>query len=294
VSPGAPAALVRSVGGVVVGVGSELLPIAADAADIPYRPFALPPASATPDIAVEVAPGDVAAGGTPVFTCGPWEMLRGDGGAYGLRFGTAAGGRPVLAWCDRETTRVALRVAPASAPLDPVRYPLDQLLLMNHLAFRGGLLLHAAGVVLDGVGLVFPGVSGAGKSTLSGLLAAAAPRGALLSDDRIIVRAQDGRFRMYGTPWPGTAGVARNASAPLAAALFLAKGPCHALTRLAPAQAVRRLVQVVSCPWYDRDRLSPVLETCERLVSMVPCFELRFARDPGVAALVTRVAAQAT
>lgn len=292
--PGAPAALVRSIADVVVGVGSDVLPIAADAADVPYRPFALPRASAAPDITVRVAPGDVSARAAPVFTCGPWEMLPADGGAYGLRFGAAAGGRPLLAWCDRETTRVALHVAPASAPLDPVRYPLDQLLLMNHLAFRGGLLLHAAGVVLGGVGLVFPGVSGAGKSTLSGLLAPAAPQGALLSDDRIIVRARDGRFRMYGTPWPGTAGVARNASAPLAAVLFLAKAPRHALTRLAPAQAVRRLMQVVSCPWYDRDRLAPVLDTCERLVSTAPCYELRFARDPGVAALVADLAAQAT
>lgn len=169
---------------------------------------------------------------------------------------------------------------------DPVRYPLDQILLMNHLAQGSGLIVHSAGLALEGMGMVFAGVSGAGKSTLTGIFAREAPEAELLSDDRIIVRQIDGRWHAYGTPWPGEAGVASNSRAGLGALFFLAKGPAHRLEPLSPAQALKRLLPVVSCPWYDSERLTGVLDTCERLVGQVPCFELRFKPGPGVVALL--------
>lgn len=284
--------LVRSIGGLVVEVRSSDLAIA-DAGEAAYRPFA---ASATrasaPDIAVEVATGRARRGADAIFTCGTWEMFPERADGYGLRFRTASRSHSFLARCDRPTRRVRLEMGPAAGPIDPVRYPLDQLLLMNHLAFRGGLLLHAAGLVLDGAGLAFPGASGAGKSTLTELLATEIPASSFLSDDRVIVRSADGGFDVHGTPWPGTARVASNASAPLGALLFLAKAPRHGLSRLAPAEALRRLLPVVSCPWYDRVRLPGVLDACGRLAGAVPCYELRFARDAGVAALIGGLAAR--
>lgn len=239
---------------------------------------------------------------------------------------------------DRDTTKVVvhldermLRVNPRTAtgeespvsadPVlpDPVRYPLDQLLLMNHLASRGGVIVHAAGAVIDGRGLVFPGVSGAGKSSLCRVLLEAGWGDSLLSDDRIILcSAADGdagesggageaggawtggartvaattaprsggRFDAWGTPWPGDAGIARNACAPLAALLFLVKAEVDEVVPLAPGAAMRRLMPVVSCPWYDGERAGLVLDTCARIVEATLCYDLRFRLGGGVVDLL--------
>jgi hypothetical protein len=191
-------------------------------------------------------------------------------------------------------------------PVNPMTYPLDQLLLMNHLSARGGVIVHGAGAVVGGGALVFPGVSGAGKSTLSRLFVDAGLGDSLLSDDRVILRrspaqaALTGHARAgvssdtvegesviaWGTPWAGDAQVARNAEAPLTALLFLVKADANELTRLDAAEAMRRLMPVVSCPWYDAKRLPDVLETSARVVESILCYDLHFRPDEEVIGLL--------
>jgi hypothetical protein len=65
---------------------------------------------------------------------------------------------------------------------------------------EGGVLLHAASLVLDGKGFLFMGASGSGKSTL----AATSRLGEVLSDDLSLVRCHEGRFAVAGTPFRGT------------------------------------------------------------------------------------------
>ena len=104
-----------------------------------------------------------------------------------------------------------------------VQYPLDQLLMIHTAAARSAaLLLHAAGGSIDGNGVLFAGRSGAGKSTVSRLLGHNNGDGArFLSDDRVMLRRFGGKLSMYGTPWPGDAGIAINESVPLKAVCFL-------------------------------------------------------------------------
>lgn len=233
----------------------------------------------------------------PVFRSGQtWGMLT-DGSGYTLIFWRgleAVRELYMVAKADGLTSEVSVWYQPnlpetmGNTPKiwNPIRYPLDQILLMNHLAYRGGVIVHSAGLVLDGVGLVFAGFSGAGKSTLTHVLKAQLPGALLLSDDRIIVRRKDGTFRMYGTPWPGEAGIAVNGSADLRALFFLTKASQNLINPLRSSEAARRLFPVISCPWYDPERLSGVLDSCEKLVSKVPCFELQFRPEPEVAEML--------
>ena len=160
-------------------------------------------------------------------------------------------------------------------------YPVDQVLLMYYLASRQGLLVHAAGLAADGRALIFPGVSGAGKSTLARQFLAHG-RSSLLSDDRIIVRLLDGVYQAFGTPWPGDAGVAVNASAPLAAILFPARGDETRIRELSPQSALDRLLPATSMLWFEQELLSSQLETCERLLGDVPAVELCWSPSTGV------------
>ena len=207
---------------------------------------------------------------------------------------------------DRPTTDVRIYVHQDEAPerppaegLDnPVRAPLDQVLFMNHLAFHGGVICHAASAVIQGKALLFPGYSGAGKSTLCRMFVAAGMRDRLLSDDRVILRvpeAEDGsgatdaaeRVTAWGTPWHGDALIARNESAPLAALLFLVQAETDKVVPIPPGAAMRRLMPLVSSPWYDPERLPAVLDTCARVIETVPCYELHFTRDGDVVGMLT-------
>jgi hypothetical protein len=165
--------------------------------------------------------------------------------------------------------------------IDPVSYPLDQVLITHFLARRQGLLIHAAGVEIQGRGLLFAGRSGAGKSTITRQFMAQGYTG-LLSDDRVIVRKQHSTYRAYGTPWPGDAGVAANASTPLSAIFFLRHGSVDRIRSLAPQLALERLMPVTSVLWYEPALLGPMLDTCEDLVHNVPAFDLEFMPSAAV------------
>ena len=169
---------------------------------------------------------------------------------------------------------------------NPIRYPLDQILMMYVLARGRGMILHGCGVDFCGKGLLFLGKSGAGKSTLARLLTG---RGAcrLLSDDRIIVRGGvGGGFRMFGTPWPGEASVAENSGVALDALFFLSHAASNEIRPLAISEAATRLLQVASVPWHDAEVFPDTVSFCDRLLRTAPAHELRFEPSSAVAAVI--------
>jgi hypothetical protein len=161
---------------------------------------------------------------------------------------------------------------------NPVHYPLDQILLMYILARSEGALFHSAGVSINGRGYIFPGISGAGKSTITRLFAEGEDT-ELLSDDRMIVRKIDDAFMAFGTPWPGDAGIAQNLGMPLAGIFFIYHGADNRIKAIEPKEAVKRLLPVMSIPWYDRNLLPEILGFCEDLICTIPAYELQF--QPG-------------
>jgi hypothetical protein len=171
--------------------------------------------------------------------------------------------------------------------LNPVRYPLDQLLMMYILARHQGVVFHAAGIKMSGKGFIFAGPSGAGKSTLARLFNASLgqnkPGVLVLSDERIVTRNVNGTFKAYGTPWHGEEGTTRNTSVPLSGIFFLYHSSQNRVKPLKPQQALERLLQVTSIPWYDRDILPGILRYCEELLNRVPLFEFHFT--PGLEAI---------
>lgn len=169
--------------------------------------------------------------------------------------------------------------------MPPLLHPVDRVLFMGVLAHRAGLIVHSCGWICQGKALVFPGVSGAGKTTLCRQFMAT-ERGGILSDDRVILREGPEGFRAYGTPWPGDAKQARNESAPLAALCFIEQSPEHGLSPIRPAEALRRLLEAASIPWFSAALRDLILPAVERLVSTVPAYRLGFRPDPGVVDLL--------
>ncbi len=263
-----------------------------------------------PAIEIDVTLAPCAASDAPVsFECeDAWTMQTDDQG-YRVSFRRIDTRAIHTVLCsDRSTTSVQVYAEqdrdgaspPGGEPMNPVHYPLDQVLFMNHLAFRGGVICHAAAAVMEERAFVFAGVSGAGKTTLSRQLVAGGLDGCLLSDDRVILShgaaegdAREGareRIVAWGTPWHGDAEIALNASAPLAGLLFLVQAEVDEIVPIATGGAMRRLMPMVSCPWYDPDRLPPTLDTCARVVENTPCYELRFTKTGDLVELLTDLA----
>ena len=157
-----------------------------------------------------------------------------------------------------------------------VQYPLDQLLMIHVAAARSSaVLVHAAGGSIDGNGVLFAGQSGAGKSTVSRLLDNG-KNVRFLSDDRIVLRRFGTKLSLYGTPWPGDAGVAVNESVPLKAICFLRHADGTSLRRLKPEEILQRLLPVASVPWYESGLTEKTLNLCEFLIDNFPAYELSF------------------
>jgi len=125
-------------------------------------------------------------------------------------------------------------------------YPLEAVIrtaMMARLPLLGGLPFHAAGVVVDGRGIVFFGPSGAGKTTV----AATSPF-PVLSDELVAVAPGRPFDLVRSGFWGEGATVGREGPAPLALLVDLAKGPALRLTRLRPAEAAGRVLASVPVP----------------------------------------------
>ena len=166
-------------------------------------------------------------------------------------------------------------------------------LLVLRLRAHGGLVLHGTAAEVDGQGILCVGISGTGKSTLARLLDAAGATA--LTDERPVLRqwpapasgaATSSAFRVYGSPWPSSAGFARDAWAPLRRIYFIEHGETDRLTPLPPHAAVSRLIHVATIPWQDPALLDPCLATVDALLRGLPCAVLSFRPTPAVVDLI--------
>jgi hypothetical protein len=152
------------------------------------------------------------------------------------------------------------------------------------LAERGACYFHAGGAAFHGQGLLFLGHSGAGKSTVVAMLGHKAQ---VFSDDRTIVRKENGGFRIHGTWSHGDFEKVSPGSAPLAGILFLRKADKNQLLSLSKGQEViRELLACLVKPLVTADWWNNMLVLTEALVQKVPCYSLHFEKSGRIADLL--------
>ncbi len=165
------------------------------------------------------------------------------------------------------------------ALLDPHLFVLGALVraaMALDVAHRGGCLLHAAALVVDGAAHVAPGRSGAGKSTLAGLA------GDVLADEVCAVVPGGDGFSVHGTPWWR----GRPGAAPLAAIWTLAWDAERAEV-LPAGGALRHLCTNMVVPGVGRAERTG-FELCARVATAVPFGRLSFRPHTDVDALLRR------
>ena len=172
--------------------------------------------------------------------------------------------------------------------LNPLHYPLDQVLVVNLLPKGRGITIHACGIIDHDNGIIFAGKSEAGKSTIANLWKGR-DRVTVLSDDRIIIRKMDGRFWVYGTPWHGDAKVSSPEKAPLEKIFFLKHAKKSGIKKMSPIDATSRLIVCSFPTFWDKKGMEFTLNFCAELAGKIPCYELGFVPDERVLELVKSI-----
>ncbi len=177
-------------------------------------------------------------------------------------------------------------------------FPTDQIWLAPLLADRSAVLLHSAGVILNGQGLVFAGHSDAGKSTMVTMLksAAGAANGhsplkvEILCDDRNVVRRWREGWRVHGTWSHGDVTEVSAASAPLAAILFLQQDTRNEVVPMTDRKEIwKRLLSTLIKPMVTAEWWQKELDVLEQIVRDVPCFTIHFDKSGAIAENLLRL-----
>lgn len=163
-----------------------------------------------------------------------------------------------------------------------------ELLLRTAILFTRGLVFHSSGLDDNGKGIVFIGHSGAGKSTQVGLWSQE-PGVIAMNDDRIAVRVEAGGPMCYGTPWGGTADIARNHAAPLAALIVLEQAPENAIQTLSPAAGASLLAARAFLPYWDQSLMLRAMANLDAILARVPVYRLHCRPEVAVIPLVRSV-----
>lgn len=160
--------------------------------------------------------------------------------------------------------------------IDPLEYPLAEIIMVCLLSKQRGVMAHACGVIADSRGFMFAGNSGAGKSTMAGLWST---RHQILNDDRIILREIHNELKMYGTPWHGDFSNLSSKSSRIEAIFFLKHGDTNSHKRVTGAGAITGLFSRIFPPIWDPVGSTFTLEFLDKVSTLVPCYELSF--QPG-------------
>lgn len=196
-------------------------------------------------------------------------------------FGVAPYQRMAISPDFRNATVLLNRSALAGYPnINPLQYPTDELLFTNYLAHHGlGVEVHGCGLVDSKTGgHLFLGHSGAGKSTTSRLWKSM--RSAkILSDDRIILRLQDGELWMYGTPWHGEEVFASADRARINRIFILQHGRRNRFAKIPYARAVAELFARSFPPFHSSSGLANTVDFLDRALASTPCYEFEFTPD---------------
>ena len=140
-------------------------------------------------------------------------------------------------------------------------------------------LFHSSAVAVDGRAYLFAAKSGTGKSTHTRLWRALlGDRARMVNDDKPLIRVDEGRAVVFGTPWNGKERLGENIAAPVEAICLLRRGARNRIRTLSPDEAYARLMQQIYRPM-NAGAMQKTLDLLDGLCAAVRLYELECNMD---------------
>ena len=156
----------------------------------------------------------------------------------------------------------------------------------GNLLLHNGMMLHSSAVMYEGKVYLFSGPCGTGKSTHTRLWQSVFGDDVqVINDDKPALRCIDGTWYAYGTPWCGKDGINQNKKAPIAGICFLKQAPHNRIRRLNEFEASRKIMSQTIHRFISAQMLDLMLGHLEKLVQMIPVYELENRPEPEAARL---------
>jgi hypothetical protein len=248
--------------------------------------------SRSPEVSIELQIGDLSEyplrNWEQVFDSRElWKLFRTPEG-YAVVLTRAGDDRPVyrVALFSEDFTSGTVINGPLDGPafkcatiVDPLEYPLAEIIMVSLLSGSRGIMAHACGVKADSRGFLFAGNSTAGKSTMAGIWQ---NNHTVLNDDRIILRESSRGVGMFGSPWHGDCDIVSPESGSVNAIFFLKHGDENRHERVNRSQALAGLFARIFPPIWDKAGVDFSLDFSANVVASIPCFELSFTPDESI------------
>jgi len=135
------------------------------------------------------------------------------------------------------------------------------------------LLFHCSALELDGDAYLFCGPSGAGKSTHARLWRETFidKNVHVINDDKPLIRFENGKVYVFGTPWDGKERLSENRSAPIKGICFLNQSKINKITKITGTEALPLLMKQTYRST-DRNRLIKTIGLLNILCTRVPMY----------------------
>lgn len=147
------------------------------------------------------------------------------------------------------------------------------------------LLFHGSAISVDGEGFLFTAKSGTGKSTHTRLWREMfGDRAVMVNDDKPLLKIEDDRVMVCGTPWDGKHCLGTNIMVPLKGLCILTRAEENHIQRISASEAMPMLLQQSFRP-ADPVAVAKLLGLLEKMAQRVGLYRLGCNMDPEAAAV---------
>lgn len=163
--------------------------------------------------------------------------------------------------------------------------PLGEILFRNKILFHQGIVVHSSFVNWNGKGIMFTAPSGTGKSTQANLWKSYMDA-IIINEDRSVVKINDNKVIVYGTPWNGSSVSFMNSDAPLSAIIVLEQADKNSIRKLNKCEAITYVMPRCFLPYFDSDLIDKAISTIEKIIEITPVYLLKCRPDREAVELV--------
>lgn len=137
------------------------------------------------------------------------------------------------------------------------------------------LLIHGSAIAIDEEAYLFIAPSGTGKSTHMRLWREQfGNRAVMVNDDKPLVKMEDGKVIIYGTPWNGKHHLGANIAVPLKGICYLERGEENQIERLNHLDAYPLLLRQ-TYRTEDPEKMVLTLELLEKILDTVSIYKMQ-------------------